>query len=130
MANRTFPSKAARLDWVRKQIATDAVWALRALKAIHTRQTASERAHAATQEDNGVGFTGVDAQFFSSLAERVRRWEHTPAHERTYAAPLSPNQMACVHKRMPKYAAQLIALYADTFDDKYPIVRAKRGVAA
>ena len=59
-------------------------------------QTVSEQASHSTNEDSGVGFTGVDADFATSLAKFYI--------EKGY---LSPKQMGYARKLMPKYAGQL-----------------------
>ena len=62
-------------------------------------QTVSEQASHSTNEDNGVGFTGVDADFATSLAKFYI--------DKGY---LSPKQMGYARKLMPKYAGQLSRL--------------------
>ncbi len=69
--------------------------AVAVLFQIYERQTADEQAVGATKEDNGVGFTGVDAAFATSLVEQVKE-RHS----------LSPKQIACVMKMTKKYARQ------------------------
>jgi len=59
-------------------------------------QTASEQANHTTNEDNGVGFTGVDADFATSLAKFYM--------DKGY---LSEKQMGYARKIMPKYSGQL-----------------------
>ena len=75
----------------------------RALVVLHDRQTESEKDSRQTTQNNGVGFSGLDAEFFSSLAERVKKgWA------------LTPKQLACCRKlnkngwcRLAKYHGQL-----------------------
>jgi hypothetical protein len=69
--------------------------AVAVLFQIYERQTADEQAVGCTKEDNGVGFTGVDAAFATSLVEQVKE-RHS----------LSPKQIACVMKMTKKYARQ------------------------
>jgi len=68
----------------------------RGIVAIYKRQTQAEQAVGATKEDNGVGFTGVDASILSSFATQVLKgWT------------LSIKQKVIARKKMPKYWKQL-----------------------
>ena len=79
---------------------TNKVWALKALVRIYQEnQTADEQAAKVTSHDNGIGFTGVDAAFASSLAEQYLR-----------RGSLSDKQMALVFKIMPKYHNQVVKM--------------------
>ena len=71
-------------------------WAITGLLVIYDRQTADEKATDNTSENNSVGFSGVDAEFLSSLAKQVRA-----------GRTLSPKQMSFLFKKMPKYWEQL-----------------------
>ena len=87
-------------EFVRKQLATNSVWALKALVRIfNENQTAEEKAADVTREDNGIGFTGTDANFLSSLAKQYQ-----------LRGTLSAKQMNCVFKQMPKYHAQVVKM--------------------
>jgi predicted ribosome quality control (RQC) complex YloA/Tae2 family protein len=68
----------------------------RALIAIYNGQTFAEKDCRATTEDNGIGFTGVDAEILTSFAEQFLSRQY-----------LSPKQRAILVKKMPKYAGQL-----------------------
>lgn len=68
----------------------------RALIAIYNGQTHSEKESHTTVEDNGIGFSGVDAEILTSFAEQFLRRQF-----------LSPKQRAILAKKMPKYAGQL-----------------------
>jgi hypothetical protein len=81
---------------IRQNVTTDDAWATRALLAIYAHQTAYEQSAGATTEDNGVGFSGTDAEFLSSVASQAKRGRQ-----------LSEKQMVYVRKRMGKYANQL-----------------------
>jgi hypothetical protein len=86
--------------FVKHKLATDPVWALKALVRIFTEnQTQSEQQMDATVEDNGIGFSGVDAEFMSSLAKQ-------------YIAKgfLSPKQMSFVFKKISKYSRQVVLM--------------------
>ena len=86
--------------FVKQQLATNKVWATKALVRIfQENQTNDEQVAKTTSHDNGIGFSGCDAEFLSSLAEQYLRRGN-----------LSDKQMAFVHKKMPKYARQVIAM--------------------
>lgn len=92
-----FATKAARELWFREKLGTAPEWAVWGLGVIFANQTEQEKADEATEEDNGIGFTGTDGNFLTSLAKQwaAKNW-------------LSDKQMSILFKRMPKYAAQLI----------------------
>jgi len=89
-------TKKDRIAFIRKQTSTSAKWAVRALVRIYANQTEDERCAHATKHDNGIGFTGADAEILSSFAEQVNKGQT-----------LSPKQMALLFKKIPKYAKQL-----------------------
>jgi hypothetical protein len=80
----------------------------RALIAIYNGQTQQEKVNQTTVEDNGIGFSGVDAEILTSFAEQFLRRQF-----------LSPKQRAILAKKMPKYAGQL-----------WQIAVSKKGVTA
>ena len=84
---------------IKNQLATNPAWALRALVKIYERQTADEQCSGITKEDNGVGFSGVDANILSSFATQVLNGRN-----------LSAKQMAIVYKKMPRYWKQVASL--------------------
>ena len=84
---------------IKNQLATNPAWALRALVKIYERQTADEQCSGITKEDNGVGFSGVDATILSSFATQVLNGRN-----------LSAKQMAIVYKKMPRYWKQVASL--------------------
>ena len=55
------------------KLASQSMWAIRGLLAIYAAQTADEQCSDSTTVDNGVGFTGIDANFLSSLAKQAQR---------------------------------------------------------
>ena len=86
--------------FVKNQLATNKVWAIKALVRIfQENQTSDEQVAKTTSYNNGIGFSGCDAEFLSSLAEQYLRRGN-----------LSDKQMAFVHKKMPKYARQVVAM--------------------
>lgn len=93
-------TKKDTLAFVKTKLATDQVWAIKALVRIYQEnQTADEQVSQTTSHDNGIGFTGVDAQFLSSLAQNYLRYGR-----------LSEKQMGFVFRKMPKYAGQVIKM--------------------
>lgn len=90
--------KATIAAW-RERIGQDERWAKRALLRIYQEQEAIEVEAGETLAANGVGFTGHDAPFLTSLAEQVEA-----------GRALSPKQVVALHRIMPKYTAQLYRL--------------------
>jgi len=84
---------------IREQLTTNDNWVRRGLKAIYKMQTEDEKLMQVTTEDNGVGFSGVDAELLSSFAEQLNA-----------RGSLSPKQMVYARKKMAKYAKQLWTL--------------------
>jgi hypothetical protein len=91
--------KEYTIEEVREKLATDRKWAERAIVVLHGKQTESEKITATTQYENHVGFNAVDAPFLSSLAESLKRFPH-----------LTERQLYYAHKKLPKYAKQLLEL--------------------
>lgn len=90
MATKTYTQEE-----IRKLVGTDDLWAVRALLAIYERQTEDEKTNHMTKHENHVGFSGIDAEILTSIAEQAKRHG------------LSAKQLALVKKRMPKYSRQL-----------------------
>lgn len=86
----------ARVAYIRAKLGSDAAWALRGLTVIHSHQTFAEQEASQTVEDNGIGFTGLDAVFLTSLYNSYQRY-----------GSLTAKQMEHLFRKMPKYAAQL-----------------------
>lgn len=96
-------TKAQLKDFTREMLATNSVWALRALIKIYTEnQTEEEQSCDSTIADNGIGFSGVDANILSSFARQYMKYKR-----------LSPKQMAIVYKKMPRYWRQVIEMSDD-----------------
>lgn len=100
------------VDALKKQTIQDALtksskFVERALVALYARQTADEQVIKEASEDNGVGFTGTDAEILTSFAEWViKSWK--PEGEK-----LSAKQMEIARKRLPKYWRQLAEIAAE-----------------
>ena len=93
-------------NYVRHMLGTNSAWALKGLTEIYARQTANEQSSGFTSEDNGIGFSGCDAEILSSFAVRYQQW-----------GDLSDKQMALLFKKMPRYAGQIITLiHADKLE--------------
>ena len=84
------------VTFYKSKLGSDPRWAVRGLIRIYQNQTIAEQNEKCTVVDNGIGFTGNDANFLSSLAQQFQRKGY-----------LSPKQMSVLHKMMPKYAHQL-----------------------
>ena len=89
----------------------------RAVVQLYRRQTQEEQATHATKVNNGVGFTGLDAEFLSSLAESAMKYGQ-----------LTPKQRAIARTRVKKYWRQLLSIVQarfgpDTVSFKVPKAR-------
>lgn len=89
-------TKKARVQFIREKLGNNRAWAYRGLVRIFENQTAGEQQMGATVEHNGIGFTGADAEFLTSLAEQYQE-----------RGSLSPRQTEILFEKMPKYARQL-----------------------
>ena len=96
-------SKANLQKYLKNQLSTNSAWAIRGLVKIYTLQTADEQESDRTSHDNGVGFSGVDAEILSSFAKQVNAGRN-----------LSPKQMAIVYKKMPRYWRQIASFIPET----------------
>jgi hypothetical protein len=83
-------------ELIRERLAINDAWVKRGVVSIFNLQTASEQDSNNTSEDNGVGFSGCDAELMSSFAKQI-----------TKRGSLSPKQMDWARKKMLKYAGQL-----------------------
>ena len=83
--------------FVRNTLAINTTWAYHALKLIFSKQTDSEQVSEITKDDNGVGFTGCDAEILSSFAKQLER-----------NGSLSPKQNALLFRKIPKYWKQIL----------------------
>ena len=69
---------------------------LKGIIVIYNLQTEDEKAHSETNHNNGIGFSGIDANIMSSFAEQIIK--------RGF---LSNKQMDIAKKKILKYAGQL-----------------------
>jgi hypothetical protein len=93
MQNKQLPSKCI----IAEKIQNDPKWLRAGILAIYKRQTEDEKAAESTDKDNGMGFTGCDAKFGSSLAKKLLA-----------GYTLTINQETAARKMMRKYAGQLL----------------------
>ena len=108
----TPPAPAARV-WTKAEIvdvlAKNNFAVERALLVLFARQTADEQIMDAATVNNGMGFSGLDAEIFSSFAKQILK-SRAPYGER-----LTVKQLAVCRKlnakgamRIAKYAGQLV----------------------
>ena len=86
-------------EFLKRKLGTDAHWAKHALLKIFEFQTAEEQESEHTYFHNGVGFTGADGEFLTSLAKQLQK-----------KGTLSEKQMVHVFKKMPKYWKQILTI--------------------
>jgi hypothetical protein len=91
-----FASKADAKRRIQTLIDTNDSAVYRGILAIFSFQTATEQAFDGTVEDNGVGFSGVDAELLSSFAKQIQK-----------KGSLSEKQMVYARKKIRKYWNQL-----------------------
>lgn len=88
------------MEFLRYKLATDAKWNRRAIQRIFENQTIDEQESAETVKLNGIGFTGLDAKFMTSLVRSMEKFDGS----------LSPKQQQVAFRMMPKYARQILNL--------------------
>lgn len=89
-----------QIETIKINVGTKQAWAERAIVALFNKQTASEQYTQSTNENNGIGFNGVDAEILSSFAMQIIQYKRS----------LSPKQLAIAFKKLPKYAKQLATI--------------------
>lgn len=70
----------------------------RALMVVYANQTADEQASEQTKHDNGIGFTGRDAEWLTDIAKKWQR----------YGRWASQKQLNAVRRAMKKYWRQML----------------------
>lgn len=83
-------------DQIKGLLETNDKAVCRGVLAIFEYQTSYEKEANMTNEDNGVGFNGADADILSSFAKGIKRYGN-----------LTEKQMVIARKKMMKYAGQL-----------------------
>lgn len=91
-------TQAETKAFVQHMVDTHTAWVEKGIVRIYENQTANEQQSASTSEDNGVGFTGFDAEFGTSLALAVMKYGH-----------LTEKQLPWARKMVRKYWKQLAA---------------------
>ena len=81
---------------IRNKVQTNRKWATRAIVALYTFQTDSEKHMRQTLKNNNVGFNGIDAELLSSFAEQILA-----------GRTLSDKQIAIAYRKLGKYSKQL-----------------------
>lgn len=100
-------SKTETIQEWKEKLGSDPRWALRGLTRIYQFQTDQEKRINETVVENGVGFSGVDANILSSFALQLEMGRR-----------LSKKQMEIVFKKMPKYAGQLFEISREEREKK------------
>jgi hypothetical protein len=102
-------SQRDAINYIKEKLSTNSQWAMQGCVRVFQFQTMEEVSKEATVDNNGVGFSGVDAKILSTLAKRVQSfWNDQRAGKPLlYATPLGPKGIALLHRKMPKYARQL-----------------------
>jgi hypothetical protein len=108
-------TKVSKEAMLREKLSKDDRWIARGLLTVYDHQTEDEQRSKETREHNGVGFTGIDGQILSNMADRLlRRGGRTAAHDLTkqfnLRSFLSEKEVAILRNKMPKYARQLLRL--------------------
>ena len=102
-------NKKQTLTFVRTMLATNHNWMQRAIVRLHERQTADEQASGMTKDDNGIGFSGIDAKILSSFAQQIER-----------GRTLSPKQLAIAFKKVPRYSRQIADKLESAINNLFP----------
>lgn len=90
-------TQAAKKQWVIAKLDENPRWVEKAVVAIFNRQTNDEQRTNSTNNNNSMGFNGLDAEFGSSLAKAILKY-----------GKLTPNQAGYARKIIGKYWKQLI----------------------
>lgn len=90
----------AKTAFLREAIATRTDYAMFALTFIFDRQTEDEKQAADVRWHNTVGFSGVDGEILTSFAIQYLK-----------KGSLSDKQMAMCHKKLTKYAVQILDIF-------------------
>jgi hypothetical protein len=85
---------------------------IKALHAIHARQTADEQAGGYTNHTNGIGFSKFDAPFLTDMVVKHRRY-----------GSLTPKQMAVTRNKIKRYWRQLVEIANERDAVKVPSIR-------
>ena len=97
------PDKVWTKEEIRENLSNLDVWVTKGVVAIFNYQTIDEQRCEETQDNNGVGFNGVDGHIMSSFAKQINNFR--PGGK--FRTPLSPKQMTIARKKIIKYSGQL-----------------------
>jgi hypothetical protein len=99
-------------EYIREKLKTSDLWLVKGLIAIYNYQTENEKNSGTTNQSNGVGFNGVDAEILTSFAEQVlnRTSEQASNDYKRFESSLSVKQKEITRKLLPKYSGQLLRL--------------------
>jgi hypothetical protein len=89
-------TQKSQIEFIREKITHDVNWAYRALMSLYMAQTEDEKNGDETIHENGVGFTGLDANILTSFAKGYKRYGH-----------LTEKQLCILYRKIGKYAKQL-----------------------
>ena len=92
-----FKTKKGKVKWLRELLKVDTSSMLWALVRVFNWQTEDEKDCEQTHHLNKIGFSGVDAEILTSFAKQFISKKS-----------LSPKQLILAHKKLHKYAAQLV----------------------
>lgn len=98
-------SKQEYIEKLKTKLTTDPRWAEAALLRIYNAQTAAEQASGSVRVFNGVGFTGNDATYYTSLAKQLKANGRLSDKQRQM---LMMNDPAKPRRGIQKYAGQLL----------------------
>lgn len=100
------------------KISTNDAWLIKAILVVYSGQTEQEQNSQVTLEENGMGFTGADAQILSSFANQIQRriddYKRAPNFNSEWnpnakiSRLLSAKQKAIAITKMAKYYKQII----------------------
>lgn len=86
-------------EFVKSQLATNVAWQKKALLKLYSMQTADEKECKTTEDANGRGFCGMDAEILSSFSEQLMS-----------RGTLSQKQHELLGKKLPKYWKQIVRI--------------------
>jgi len=90
-------TKKARKEFLKSKLSENSAWAQAALLKVFEFQTAEEQKIEHTKVINGIGFSGFDGEFLTSLAKQYKR-----------RGSLSARQVEILKAKMPRYWKQVL----------------------
>ena len=87
------------IEALKQKLASNDIWAKRALVRIFEAQTQNEQSANSTLHNNGIGFTSSDAKILSRIVKYYLSYGR-----------IDDYFMHIVHARIPKYARQIFSL--------------------